>query len=182
MKTKLFLVFITVVVICSWTNPTKPEFLFLNSDQLKSFGIVLNEKGVFYKNHNPVLKPGDKLYSCLSFYCCSDNYLTTIHYKETDVIQAKNKHEKYLSTLETTKNDFYPLLIGDTKGKQSLDDETLAKDLKLFPVAICMSETKLRSRKDTIVIWFKPTEALEKALPKDVKVEDYLKVRPIKNK
>ena len=182
MKTKLFFAFITIVVICSWTIPTKPEFLFLNSNQLKSLGIVLNENGVFYKNLNPNCKKDNKPYSCLSFYCCSDNYLTTNHYKETDVIQAKNKYEKFLMKLETTKNDFYPLLIGDTKGKQSLDDETLAKDLKLFPVAICMSETKLRSRKDTIVVWFKPTEALQKALPKNVKVEDYLKVRPINNK
>ena len=84
--------------------------------------------------------------------------------------------------MATSKNDFYPLLIGNTKGKQSLDNETLAKDLKLFPVAISMSETKLRSRKDTIVIWFKPTDALQKALPKNVKVEDYLKVRPMTNK
>ena len=182
MKTKLFLACIAIVVICSWTNPTKPEFLFLNSNQLKPLGIVLNEKGVLYKNYNPNWKQDNQRYSCLSFYCCSDNYLTTNHYTETDVIQANNTHEKILLNLETTKNDFYPLLIGNTKGEQSLDDETLAKDLKLFPVAICMSETKLRSRKDTIVVWFKPTEALQKALPENVKMEDYLKVRPINKK
>jgi hypothetical protein len=182
MKVKLFLAFFAIVVICSWTNSTKPKFLFLNSSQLKPLGIVLNEYGVFYKNQNPNWKQDNQRYSCLSFYCCSDNYLTTNHYKETDIIQANNKNEKLLLVLESTKNDFYPLLIGNTKGKQSLDNETLAKDLKLFPVAICMSETKLRSRKDTIVVWFKPTEALQKALPENVKIEDYLKVRPVYNK
>jgi hypothetical protein len=137
---------------------------------------------VFYKNLNPNWKQDKVKYSVLCFYCSNNNYLTTNHYSETDVIQANDKNEKLLLNLETTKNDFYPLLIGNTKGKLSLDNETLAKDLKLFPVAICMSETKLQNRKDTIVVWFKPTEALQKALPENVKLEDYLKVRPINKK
>ena len=179
MKTKHFLAFIAIVVICSWTNPTKPEFLFLNSDQLKPLGIVLNDHGVFYKNYNPDYEKDNLPNSYLSFYCCSDNYLTTMHYTGKDVIEAKNKPERLLLNLETTKNDFYPVLIGNEKGKLSLDDETLPKDMKLFPVAICMSETKLRNRNDTLVVWFKPTEALQKALPANIKIEDYLKVRPI---
>lgn len=178
MRTKLFLAFFSVLLICGWTNPGKPEFLFLNSDQLKPLGIVLNDKGVFYKNQNPAWKQDKLPHSCLSFYCGSDNYLTTNHYSESEIIKAKNKSEKVLQALETTKNDFYPLLIGNTKGKQSLDSETLPKDIKLFPVAICMSETNLRSRQDTIVVWFKPTAALQKALPENVKLEDYLKARP----
>ena len=178
MKTKSLLALIIIVLICSWTNPTKPDFLFLNSNQLKSLGIVLNENGVFYKNLNPNQKQDNLKYAGLSFYCCSDNYLTTSHYTASDVIKATNKNEKLLMKLKTTKNDFYPLLIGNTKGEQSLDDETLAKDLKLFPVAICMSETKLQNRKDTIVVWFKPTEALKKALPKNIKLEDFLKEHP----
>jgi hypothetical protein len=152
MKTKLFLAVITIVIICGWTRPMKSEFLFLNSNQLKQLGIELNENGVFYKNLNPNWKQDNVKYPCLSFYCSNDNYLTTNHYSETDVIEAKN----------------------NTSGKQSLDNETLSKDLKLFPVAICMSETKLLSRKDTIVVWFKPTEALKKALPENIKFEDYL--------
>ena len=78
--------------------------------------------------------------------------------------------------LETTKLDFYPLLIGNPKGDLSLDNTTLPKDLKLFPVAICMSETNINSRKDTIVVWFKPTESLKNSLPEGVKVEEYLAV------
>lgn len=97
-------------------------------------------------------------------------------------MKADNRSEKILMKLETTRNDFYPLLIGNTKGKQSLDDETLAKDMKLFPVAICMNETKIRNRNDTIVVWIKPTAALQKALPVNIKMEDFLKVRPILKK
>jgi hypothetical protein len=182
MKTKTFSAFIAMVMICSWTNPTQPEFLFLNSNQLKPLGIVLNENGVFYKNQNPNWKQDNGKYSCLSFYCCGDNYLTSNHYTEADIMKADNRSEKILMKLETTRNDFYPLLIGNTKGKQSLDDETLAKDMKLFPVAICMNETKIRNRNDTIVVWIKPTAALQKALPVNIKMEDFLKVRPILKK
>lgn len=182
MKTNLFLASITIVIICSWINPAKPEFLFLNSDQLKPLGIVLNENGVFYKNLNPSWKQANIKNSCLSFYCSNNNYLTTNHYKESDVMAAKNKNEKLLMKLETTRNDFYPLLIGNPKGEMSLDDETLPVDLKLFPVAICMSETKLRSRKDTIIVWFNPTESLKKALPENIRIEDYLRVRPVNTK
>ena len=152
------------------------DFLFLNSDQLKPLGIELNKDGVFYKNLNPNWKQDKVRYSCLSFYCSSNNYLTTNHYSETDVIKAKNRNERLLVKMEITRNDFYPILIGNTKGKQSLNNETLSEDLKLFPVAICMSETKLRNRKDTIVVWFKPSEALKKVLPENVKIEDYLKL------
>ena len=182
MRTKIFLTIITTILICSWTSPTKPEFLFLNSIQLKPLGIELNEKGVFYKNCNPKWKQDNRKYSCLYFYCCNDNYVTTRHYFETDTFNVKNKNERLLMKMETTKNDFYPLIIGNTKGDQSLDNTTLPKDMKLFPIAICMSETKLPNRKDTIVVWFKPTESLKGALPANINIEDYLKVPMIKKK
>jgi lipopolysaccharide export system protein LptA len=162
-------------------HPNTADFLFLNSDQLKPLGIELNKDGVFYKNLNPNWKQDKVRYSCLSFYCSSNNYLTTNHYSETDVIKARNRNERLLVKMEITRNDFYPILIGNTIGKQGLNNETLSEDLKLFPVAICMSETKLRNRKDTIVVWFKPSEALKKALPENVKIEDYLKL-PIRTK
>lgn len=182
MKIKLLVAFITMVILCSWISPSKPEFLFLNSNQLKPLGIVVNENGVFYKNLNPNWKQDNVRCAGLSFYCSNNNYLTSIHYTEAEVIKANNKNERLLKNLNTTRNDFYPLLIGSTKGELSLNDKTLAKDLKLFPIAICMSETKLRNRQDTIVVWLKPTEALKKALPANVKIEDYLKVRPISKK
>lgn len=157
------------------------DFLFLNSDQLKPLGVELNKNGVFYNNLNPNWKQDKVRYPGLGFYCSSDNYLTTMHYLENDVNKARNRNERLLVKMERTRNDFYPILIGNTKGKQSLNNRTLSEDLKLLPVAICMSETKLRNRKDTIVVWFKPSEALKKALPENVKMEDYLK-RPIRTK
>jgi hypothetical protein len=176
MKIKFFFAIITIVIICGWTLPKKPDFLFLKSDQLKPLGIELNANGIFYKNFNPDWKQEHARYSCLSFYCGSNNYLTTNHYLETDQLEAKGRNERLLMKMQTTRNDFFPLLIGNPEGKQSLDNATLPKDLKLFPVAICMSETKLANRKDTIVVWFKPTESLKKALPGNVKIEDYLQV------
>jgi hypothetical protein len=176
MKTKLFLAGIAVMMLCSWTRPSKPEFLFLNSDQLKALGIVVNANGVFYKNLNPEQKSRKIKNYCFTFYCSGNNYLTTSNYSESDVINPRNSDERLLMKLETTKNDFYPLLIGDPGGKQSLDNATLPKDLKLFPVAICMSQTKLVNRNDTIVVWFKPTESLKKTLPGNIVFENYLQV------
>lgn len=182
MRTKIFLAIITTIIICSWTNPNKPEFLFLNSTQLKPLGIELNENGVFYKNLNPNWKQDNRKYSCINFYCGNNNYLTTNHYLETDTFKAENRNERLLMKMETTRNDFYPLIIGNTKGEQSLDNKTLPKDMKLFPVAICMSDTKLSNRKDTIVVWFKPTESLKGALPANINIDDYLKVPITKTK
>jgi hypothetical protein len=65
-------------------------------------------------------------------------------------------------------------------GDQSLDNETLPIDMQFLPVAICLAETKVKGRNDTIVVWFKPTEALRKALPANIKMEDFLRVRKIK--
>jgi beta-lactamase regulating signal transducer with metallopeptidase domain len=157
------------------------DFLFLNSEQLKPLGIELNKNGVFYKNLNPNWKQDKVRYSGLSFYCSSNNYLTSKHYSEKDVIKAKNRSERLLGKMEITNNDFYPILIGNPKGKKALNNETLPEELKLFPVAICMSETKLQNRKDTIVVWFKPSESLKKVLPENVNIEDYLRL-PIKTK
>lgn len=181
MKAKFFLAIIMLVIFCSWSGPTNPAFLFLNSGQLKPLGVELNANGLFYKNFNPNWKQDQAKFACLSFYCCNDNYLTTNHYAESEVPAVKSRNERFLMKLRTTRNDFYPLLIGNTRGEQSLDNETLPKELKLFPVAICMQETKLSNRKDTIVVWFKPTEALRKVLPVNVKMEDYLRV-PVSKK
>jgi hypothetical protein len=176
MKTRIIFPIITMVIICSWTNPTKPGYLYLNSSRLKPLGITLNDNGVFYKNFNPKWEEEKAVYSSLSFCCTNKIYLTTNHYLPSETITPDNRNDKLLMKLETTKNDFYPILIGNPEGKQSLDNETLPSDLKLFPVAICMSETKLSNRKDTIVVWFKPTLSLQKALPDNIKMENYLQV------
>lgn len=180
MKTKIFMAVIFMVVICSCSKTTKPEFLYLNASQLKPLGIELNEKGVFYKNVNPNWKQDLEKYECMAFYCTTDDYISSKHFNTTDTLKTMNGVDSIIAMKELTKNDFYPLLIGDTKGNQSIDNETLPKDMKLLPVAICMAETNLPTRRDTIVVWLKPTESLKKALPSNINMEDYLQTRPVK--
>lgn len=180
MKTKILLVVISAAFFCSFNTSIQPEFLFLNQSQLKPLGIELNDQGVFYKNLNPRWQQDNMRYAGLGFYCYKGNYLTSIHFKETELLKPTNKYEKMMMEKESSHNDFYPLLIGNVNGDQSLDNETLPVDMQFLPVAICLSETKMKGRNDTIVVWFKPTEALRKALPANIKMEDFLKERKLK--
>ncbi len=177
MKTKILLGVLCFAVLCGCSKSTKPEFLYLNASQLKPLGIEMNEKGVFYKNENPNFKQDHQKYACLAFACSDKNYLSSTVFDVTDTLKTSSGVDSFLVVKEFTKNDFYPLLIGDTKGHQSMDNENVGVDVKLLPVAICMSETNLPNRKDTVIAWFKPTEALRKALPTDINMEDYLRTR-----
>jgi hypothetical protein len=180
MKTKILFAVAVIVMFCSFNKTIKPEFLFLNQSQLKPLGIELNENGLYYKNLNPNWQQDKELYAGLGFYSCKDKYLSTIHFKESETLKPTNKYDKLMINKETTRNDFYPLLIGNTRGDFSLDSEVLPKDMKFLPVAICMSETKIKGRNDTIVVWFKPAGSLQKALPSNVKIEDFLRVKMAK--
>ncbi len=177
MKIKSFLTILLVITLCSCNQTKKTEFLYLNGSQLKKIGIDLSDQGVFYKNINPNWKLDNKKYAFLGFYMCDGNYVSSTHMNETDTLVVKSKNDSLLKTIETTRNDFYPLLIGDTKGIQSLDED-LPKDMKLLPIAICMSETKLPNRNDTIVVWLKPTESLKKSLPENINMDEYLQTKP----
>jgi len=179
MKVSSLFAFLAILAISSFTKMSSPEFLYLNSDQLLPLGIELNENGVFYKNFNPNWKADNCRYSNLIFYCTNENYLSTKHYSKNERIELKG----FLKSLQTTTNDFYPLLIGNTKGHLSLDDRTLPADLKLFPVAIKMAETGLSNRNDTLVVWFKPTKKLKQLLPENINIDDYLKTsKRVRNK
>jgi len=180
MKTTFFMAVISMVIFCSCTKTAKPDYLFLHADQLKSLGIELNDKGLFYKNENPDWDQDNERFACLAFYCTNDNYLTTKHFDITDTLHAVNGNDSLMIDMEFSENNFYPLFIGNTKGNQSMDNESIPADMKLFPVAICMAETNLSNRKDTVVVWFLPTESLKKALPADLHMEDYLRTRPVK--
>lgn len=177
MKSKIFIAVILLVTISSCTKTSKHDFLYLNAVQLKPLGIELNEKGVFYKNENPNWKSDHEKYACLAFYCVNDNYVSTIHFDATDTLYAKNCADSIIAGNDLTKNDFYPLLIGNTKGIQSLDNKNISADMKLLPIAICMAETRLSNRKDTVVVWLKPTESLKKLLPEGIQMDDYLQTK-----
>jgi hypothetical protein len=177
MKKTIFIALVLLVIISSCTRKTQPNFLYLNATQLKSLGIVMNDKGVFYKNENSNWKQNNERYAGLAFSCTNDNYVSTMHFNQTDTLKAKNSADSILVSMELTKNDFYPLLIGNTKGIQSLDNENLPADMKLLPVAILMAETNLPNRKDTVVVWLRPTESLKKLLPEGIHMEDYLQTK-----
>ena len=180
MKTKNFLAVVSLVFMLSCSKSTKPNYLFLNADQLIPLGIELNEKGLFYKNENPDWNQDNEKYACLAFYCTNDNYVSTKQFNITDAFTTTNGIDSLLEGMEFTKNDFYPLLIGDKKGIQSLDNETLQADMKLLPIAINMSQINLSNRKDTIIVWLRPTPSLKRALPSTINMDDYLRTIPEK--
>ena len=180
MKTKIFIAVIAMLVVCSCTKTTKPDFLYLNAKQLKPLGILVNDKGVFYKNENPNWKQDREKYECMAFYCTTNDYVSSKHFNATDTLKAVNSIDSLIVMKELTKNDFYPMLIGDTKGHQSIERKYMPEDMKLLPVAICMAETGLPTREDTVVVWLKPTESLKKALPANINMEDYLQTRRVK--
>ena len=177
MKNKTFLLIIAAILLLSCLYKSKSsEYIFLNRDQLKSIGIILSDKGVFYKNYNPNWKSDNERYPYLGILA-NKTYLTTKLYGEDDQLKADNKYDRIFVKMEHTHNDFYPVLIGNTKGDLSFDNSVkLTQNQKLLPVAICMSETKNLNRKDTLIVWFKVTESLKKALPQDIKIDDYLQV------
>ena len=177
MKTKFFLSVIVLITISSCTKKTQPDFLYLNAIQLKPLGIELNDKGVFYKNENPNWKQDHEKYTGLAFCCTNDNYVSTMQFHATDTLKAKNSADSIIVGLELTKNDFYPLLIGNTKGFQNFDNGNLPADMKFLPVAILMAETNLPTRKDTVIVWLRPTESLKKLLPEGIRMEDYLRTK-----
>ena len=179
MKTKIFIALIFLVIISSCTKSVKPDYLFLHADQLKRLGIELNENGVFYKNENPVWDQDNEKYACLAFYCTNTNFVTTKHFNLNDTLTVANSFDSLLIEMEFSKNDFYPLLIGNAKRNQSLDNESLPEDIKLIPVAIKMDETNLSNRKDTVVVWLRPTESLKKALPANINMNDFLRSIPV---
>jgi hypothetical protein len=173
MKKVNLLSFILALTILGCNKSKTLDYIFLNAEQLKPLGIELSEKGIFYKNSNPNWSADNEKYQCLGFYGTSDTYLTTYHFNESDTLKAKNSIDSLLLDREITRNGFYPILIGNTKGEYSLDSEN--KNIKLLPIAICLEEAGMPERKDTLIIWFKYNEAVEKMLPEGIETENYLR-------
>jgi hypothetical protein len=178
MKKNLVILVLLLITLISCLKSTKTNYLFLNSPQLKQLGVLLSDQGVFYKNKIQNFDQTQERYPYIGFYSTNDIYLNSILYKENDTLKAENKDDSVFIGVPVTNFDFYPILIGNTKGEYSLKKNF--NNEKLFPVAICMSETKLPKRTDTLLIWFKPTEMLRKALPSEIKMNDYLSIPTIK--
>jgi hypothetical protein len=178
MKNATLLSFILALTILGCNKSKTLDYIFLNAEQLKPLGIELSENGVFYKNSNPNWSADNEKYQCLGFYGTSDTYLATYHFNESDTLKTKNSIDSLFLDREITRNDFYPLLIGNTRGEYSLDSKD--KSIKLLPIAICTEEAGMPNRKDTLVVWFKYNENIKKLLPEEIKIETYLRF-PDKN-
>ena len=172
-KTSLFAI-ILVVTSLGCNKSKDSEYIFLNAEQLKPLGIELTENGVFYKNFNTTWVEDNERYPVLGFYSTNDTYLQTMHHEQADTIMAKDRDDSLFLRMAISSNNFYPVLIGNVRGQYSLDRKE--RDMELVPIAICMAETKLSKRTDTLVIWFKPTKSLEEVLPNNIKLKDYLRL------
>ncbi|MFZ4400678.1 MAG: hypothetical protein ACOYO1_11630 [Bacteroidales bacterium] len=180
MKFKTFFAIIGSLMLFSFMPASQQNYLYLNTSELKQLGIHLNNKGLYYINTNPQQKQEGGSHCTLAFYCNSKNYVTSIHRGEFDDLNPMNNEEKILLKNGISTHDFYPMIVGNTKGNASLDNYSVFhKEIKLLPVAVCMSESNLSNRKDTIIVWFKPTTSLIKALPENINIEDYLRVPEI---
>jgi hypothetical protein len=178
MKKNLVILVVLLITFISCSKSTKTNYCYLNGPQLKQLGVLLSNQGVYYKNKILNFEQTHERYPYIGFYSTDDIYLNSILYKENDTLKVSNKYDSIFIGLPSTNFDFYPILIGNTKGEYSLKKNF--NNEKLFPVAIFMSETKLPKRIDTLVIWFKPTEMLQKALPGEIKMNDYLSIPTVK--
>ena len=174
MKNTCLLIIVAVILLsCSYRTKTS-EFLFLNREQLKTIGIHLTDQCLFYKNYNPNWKSDNERFPYFGFLA-NKSYLMTKQYGEDDILKAMNKYDRIFKDMANTKYDFYPVLVGNPKGEMSYNHYTKqSQNIKLLPIAICMSETKISNRHDTLIVWFKVTESLKQLLPQEININDYL--------
>jgi hypothetical protein len=151
-------------------NAKSSMYLYLNAEQLKPLGVELSEKGLLYQNYNATWKEDHQRSPCLALYCTATSSMSNIVY---DDVQELNDHPIFKDRT-TTHLDFYPKLVANSRGHFGIDRSDRGTE-KLLPVAVCMAETKIANRTDTLILWFKPTESLQKALPKGIAMEDYVK-------
>jgi hypothetical protein len=177
MKNRTLLISLTVMLLAACTSKPNPQYLFLTVDQLGPLGFTVTTEGIFYKNHIPNWQDAGERFANLGFYSTGDVYLNTIHFHDTDTLKPSTRYDSTFLALPATRFDFYPILVGNTRGEYSLKKTTNGNGL--FPVAISMAELGIPGRTDTLVVWFKPTESLKNALPEGVKLEDYLRVPPM---
>ena len=168
-------IIVAAILLINCKNEGTAKYIYLNAKQLKPLGIDLSEKGLFYQNCNPKSEEDDVL-AYFSFHAIDEG-----HYVNSSMTAGCEKDAVYMSELdslflgkELTNYDFYPLWAGNTKNKYNFSHR--GKNIQLVPIAVCMSETKLPNRTDTLIFWFKPTESFKKALPAEINIEDYLRL------
>ena len=162
-----FILFMTVFNCQS----QETKYLYLNTEQLKTLGIEVSKKGIFYQNCNPNLKE----IGYFAFYYLNNGVNATIA-GNCDLNPGAN-HYNIFKNKQLTENDFYISFIGIDEKYNYL--HTVNKE-KLLPIAISLENTKISNGKGTLLVWFRVTEALKKALPQGTVIEDYLGFPEIK--
>jgi hypothetical protein len=156
--------------------PVTEKYLILKPDQLKILGFEWSSNGLFYKNTR-VDRP-DKGVLCL--YLTENIYCTSILLKKDEVIPGRTVPDRILKKQQLTGNDFYPVVVAGFNRSRTLDITTSQQNLrqKLLPLQVNMADLKLGERKDTLVFWFKPTEALKERLKGIANIEEYIQALP----
>lgn len=158
-------------------NVTVPgKYLVLNPDQLKILGFESNTTGLFYKNTR--VDRADKGVLCL--YFTEKVYCSSILLKKNEAIPGHSAPENILKKQKLTEYDFYPVVVANLNGSRTQDFTASQKDpnQKLLPVQVNMADLKLGKRKDVLVFWFKPTEALKESLKGIANVDGYIQALP----
>ncbi|MCX6252214.1 MAG: M56 family metallopeptidase [Bacteroidetes bacterium] len=153
------------------------KYLVLDKEQLKIIGLECTEKGVFYFNNNPRWKEDHKKYPVLCLYLTNDDYCNSLLIEKPSLrAEVRTKTNGTLWNMTASNHDYYPVLVTSYAGHPTYDAYRAHYDstYKLLPVQIRMADLKLKSRKDTMVIWFKPTESLRMDLAPVVNIDSYL--------
>ena len=158
----------------------KSGYLKLTTEQLKLIGIECNPEGVFYKNHNPDWQKEKNRYAILAFLLTDDVYCSNINLQENEKISGMGSAGKYLMKLPETNHTFNPCMVTSFAGSRTWDAYTVLGDstMKLLPVQLNMADYGMKSRKDTILFWFVPTESLKTILAPVADINDYLVTPP----
>jgi beta-lactamase regulating signal transducer with metallopeptidase domain len=152
------------------------KYLVLPTDQLKLLGFEFNNTGLYFKNK----RPGTPEHNVLCLYFTDHTYSASISLKPGEKLKGKSAPEKFLMNAQLTNYDFAPLIVssyGDHRtivlgGMNQFDDE------KLLPIQVNMAELNINKRSDTLVFWFRPTDALKQILSPIARVEEYIQPCP----
>ena len=157
------------------TGATPAKYLVLKPEQLKILGFEYNSEGLFYKNE----RPNQIEYKGLDLIFTKKVYSCSVRLRKGE----KPGHipgEKIINKMAATTYDFFPLVVSNFRGQQTIVTVPMQKyeKEKLLPVQVNMAELQISGRTDTLLFWFQPTESLKQALLPIAKIDDYLQPCP----
>jgi TonB family protein len=155
------------------TTSQEGDYIFLNAKQLKPLGIQLSEKGLFYFNCNSNWEAEGERFPCMALYSTDEGpWVSSM--LSTSTYDAPEDLKPVFKGTEITDIGFRPKFVGNPQGHFWFGTERY-RDEKLVPISVCMASAKISNRTDTVIFWFLPSESLQKALPRGVKMENFLK-------